>query len=158
MLVVQETSLNVFKEIMQGDTIVTAKGIQYPWQIVELWTDEELEFIDIYHVEPSAIPSGKMPTGYSFARDGEGVVRQVLTVVDLPEVPVTPRQIRLALTQMGLRSAIESYVASQDVTVQDSWNYATEFYRSNPLVAGAAQALNKNDAELDALFVLARSL
>jgi hypothetical protein len=158
MLVVQETALSVFKEITPGDTIVAKEGIQHPWQITELWTDDELEFIDIYRVAPTAIPAGKTPTGYSFARDGEGVVRQVLALEDLPEVPVSPRQIRLALTQIGLRKAIEDYVAAQDVTVQDSWNYATEFFRSNPLVADAARAINKTDSELDALFALARSL
>lgn len=73
-------------------------------------------------------------------------------------VKVTPRQIRLALSQLGLRSAVEDYVAAADQAVKDSWEYTTEFDRNHPLIAAAAQALNKTDAEIDALFSLAATL
>ncbi|WFU52294.1 hypothetical protein QA639_21545 [Bradyrhizobium pachyrhizi] len=77
-----------------------------------------------------------------------------------PVVPqsVTPRQIRLALYQIGLRQAVEDYVNSQDITVQDSWNYATQIERTNPLILACKSALGKTDEELDQLFILAASI
>ncbi|BBB99769.1 MULTISPECIES: hypothetical protein [Bradyrhizobium] len=77
-----------------------------------------------------------------------------------PVVPqlVTPRQIRLALYQFGLRQQVEDYVNSQDITVQDSWNYATQIERTNPLILACKSALGKTDEELDQLFILAASI
>jgi hypothetical protein len=75
-----------------------------------------------------------------------------------PPPVVSPRQIRLALTQIGLRQQVEDYVDAQDITVQDSWHYTTEFERTNPLILACAQALGKSDTDLDALFALAATL
>jgi hypothetical protein len=77
-----------------------------------------------------------------------------------PQVPasVTPRQIRQALTQTGLRESVESFIASQPQDVRDWWQFATEFQRDHPLVAATGQVLNKSPAELDALWILAGSL
>lgn len=82
-------------------------------------------------------------------------------ITELGKAPppiVSPRQIRLALTQIGLRQHVEDYVDAQDITVQDSWHYTTEFERTNPLILACAQALGKSDADLDALFALAATL
>lgn len=158
MFVVIETKLNQFEELPPGSTIVSVDGVQHPWQIVTTWSDAELEYINVYRVEPTPVPEGKQSIDFKFERDAGGVVRQLHTLVDAPLAPVTPRQIRLALTQMGLRSAVETYVQQQDITVQDSWTYASEFLRDNELIIAAARALNKSDADLDALFALARSL
>lgn len=75
-----------------------------------------------------------------------------------PVVSVTPWQIRKALNAMGLRSAVEAFVASADVTTRDAWEFASEFRRDNALIEAAATALGKTSAEVDALFALASSL
>lgn len=77
-----------------------------------------------------------------------------------PVVPqsVTPRQIRLALYEIGLRQQVEDYVNSQDITVKDSWNFATTIERTNPLILACKSALGKTDEELDQLFILAASI
>lgn len=72
--------------------------------------------------------------------------------------PVTPRQIRLALSAIGLRDAVEAYVNAADITVQDNWHYASEFVRDNALINGAATALGKTSADIDNLFALALTL
>lgn len=155
--VVKEKSVNVFEEIAYGNSI-TFDDVLHPWQITELWTDAELEFINIYRVPLAEVPGDKVLKGYSFARDGDGKVQQVLDLEDAPLPPVTPRQIRLALSQIGVRQEIEDWVKAQDITVQDSWQYATEVTRDNPLVIAACEAVGKTDAELDAVFALARTL
>jgi hypothetical protein len=76
----------------------------------------------------------------------------------VPVPPVSPRQIRLALSAIGLRQQVEDYVNAHDITVQDSWHYTTEFDRNHPLIAACAAALGKTDADLDALFALAATL
>ena len=75
-----------------------------------------------------------------------------------PILTCTPWQIRKALTATGLRASVETAIALADQTTQDGWEYATEFRRDDPLVVGMGAALNKTEAELDALFALARSL
>lgn len=73
-------------------------------------------------------------------------------------ISVTPRQIRLALSTMGLRQAAEDFVAAQDQTVKDNWGYATAFTRSHPMILACAAHLGKTDADIDALFALAATL
>jgi hypothetical protein len=80
-------------------------------------------------------------------------VEEVTLQVTFP--PVTPRQIRLALNQLGLRSAVEAYVAQADQSTMDSWEYSTQFERDHPLLLAAAEALQQPPEAIDALFTLA---
>lgn len=74
-------------------------------------------------------------------------------------VVVSPAQIRIALTRIGLRADVEAYVAaSPDQDVKDMWQFATQFERDNLMIIGAAEALGKSPAEIDALFELAKSI
>lgn len=75
-----------------------------------------------------------------------------------PQVRATPRQIRLALNQLGLRSAVDAYIAQADQTTRDNWEYATTIERNNALIATAAAVLNKTTEEVDNLFALAKTL
>ena len=75
-----------------------------------------------------------------------------------PTTTVTARQIRLSLTQAGLRTAVEMAVAAGDQSTRDWYEYANEFERTNPLVIGMAAALGVSDESLDALFALAATL
>lgn len=72
--------------------------------------------------------------------------------------PLTPRQIRQALTRVGLRSAVETAIASGDQDTKDWWGFATQFERQHPKVAEMGYALGQTDAEMDALWGLAASL
>lgn len=64
-------------------------------------------------------------------------------------------QLRRALTQIGLRSAVEAVVAAADQDTKDMWDYAVTYRRNHPIVAALAASLNKTDADIDALFDLA---
>lgn len=75
-----------------------------------------------------------------------------------PRPVVSPRQIRLALNQMGLRDAVETYVAASDQNTKDSWTWSTQFERDHPLLLACAASLGKTEAEIDALFALASTL
>ena len=77
-----------------------------------------------------------------------------------PPVPdsVSPRQIRQALTRLGLRNAVEAAVAAGDQDTKDWYEFATQFERKNPHVLAMGVALGVTSDQLDALWVLAGSL
>jgi hypothetical protein len=68
---------------------------------------------------------------------------------------VTPWQMRRALNQLGLRSAVEAAVAGTDQDTRDGWDYALEIRRDNPLISGLAAGLGLTTSQVDDLFRLA---
>ena len=89
---------------------------------------------------------------------GAAVPHPGLTQEPSPVLVVTPWQIRKALNQLGLRDAVESYVASASQDAKDAWEFATQFERNHPFIVACGAALGKSDAEIDALFQLAVTL
>jgi hypothetical protein len=63
-------------------------------------------------------------------------------------------QIRMQLTVMGLRDAVETAVSmSTDRNLHDLWQYSPRFDRNNPALLAMAQQLNVPDTVLDQLFL-----
>ena len=75
-----------------------------------------------------------------------------------PGQSVTPRQIRLALNQAGLRSAVEAYISAAPQDMKDTWEFSTVIERNSPLIAAGAAELNLTEAQIDDLFTLAATL
>jgi hypothetical protein len=73
-------------------------------------------------------------------------------------VPVSPRQIRQALSRVGLRTSVEMAVASGDQDTKDWYEYGTLFERSHPQVIGMGIALGVSSSDLDNLWLLAATL
>ena len=72
---------------------------------------------------------------------------------------VSDLQIRLAMNQVGLRTAVEAAVAaSTDQSLKDWYERAKAFKRRDPLVLGMIQTLGVSAADADGLFALAASL
>lgn len=71
---------------------------------------------------------------------------------------VSARQMKLALLGAGLLDNIEAFVSSQDRAVQISWEYATEFHRGDPLLAGMAKAFGMTGEQVDEIFRTAAGL
>lgn len=157
-IVVQETKPGVFTQVAFGQTFVI-DDVQHGWQVVELWSDADLAEIGVYRVTPAVPPEGYEIVSACIKRLG-GVVKQVLVTRPSPPRPLkaSARQLRLAMNTLGIRDEIEEYVASQSRDVQDSWQWTTEFESNHPFVVGTAEHLNKNEAELIALFTLAQSI
>ena len=72
--------------------------------------------------------------------------------------PVSPRQIRQALTATGLRDQVEYAVTQGTQDLKDWYGYSTEFERTNAQVTAMGQALGVPDAQLDDLWALAATL
>lgn len=71
---------------------------------------------------------------------------------------ITPRQIRMALTQAGLRTVVETAVAAGSQDLKDWWEFSTYFERTHPQVVAMAAALGVSDAQLDSLWALGATL
>jgi hypothetical protein len=82
-IIVRETAPNVFVELPWGQTIIDDDDVMHPWQITELWSAADLAALSIYRVTRAEVPGDKIATGYSYARNGSGIVEQVLTLEDV---------------------------------------------------------------------------
>lgn len=72
---------------------------------------------------------------------------------------VSARQIRLALMEADMLAAVEAAIVGwPDPAVGVTWEYATRFYRDDPLVAAFAALLEQDDAAVEALFARAAVL
>lgn len=85
-----------------------------------------------------------------------------------PIVPdsVSPRAAKLALYATPwegegdyetLLDAVEAFLATRSRAIQISWSSSLEFKRHDPGLLAVAAALGMNDAQIDALFLLAQS-
>ena len=71
---------------------------------------------------------------------------------------VSPRQIRMALSRAGLRSAVEAAVSAGDQDLKDWWEFSTTFERNNAQVVAMGAALGQSNVHLDALWQLGATL
>jgi len=71
---------------------------------------------------------------------------------------VSPRQIRLALLQLGLLPAATTWLESASEATRIEWDFATELRRDHAMWPVAAAALGKTDTDIDNLFALAATL
>lgn len=79
-----------------------------------------------------------------------------------PPAPVpsslSPLQARRALRQLGLKAAVDAYVATLGEEEQEEWEYAIEVQRTGPTINNGWALLGRSQAELDDLFRLGATL
>jgi hypothetical protein len=78
--------------------------------------------------------------------------------VIIPIPPCSPRQIRQALTAVGLRASVEAAVAAGDQDLKDWWEFSTTIERNHPQVVAMGAALGQTPEALDALFTAGAAL
>lgn len=117
---------------------------------------------DIKWLPDMAAPGNPVAVGDKLRARVSAIIasREVREKVEPAPVPssASPLQIRKALRQMGLKAAIDTFIAGQDEEVQEAWEYAVQIDRDNALIAAAAAQLNKTEADIDDLFRLAVTL
>ena len=64
----------------------------------------------------------------------------------------------VALSNAGLLTAVQNWVAGQDATTQLIWANASAFSRGSSLLNGAAAALGLSGAQVEQLFVAAAAV
>lgn len=83
------------------------------------------------------------------------------TVEVEPVTPVavcTPWQFRKKINALGLREAVEAYVAAQDQETRDGFEYATEWLSDDPLLLKAIPHLGITPEQLYVIISDARNL
>lgn len=71
---------------------------------------------------------------------------------------VSPRQLRQALTIVGLRAQVENIVAAGTQDLKDWWQFSTQFEQNHPMVLAMAAQLNQTPAQVAAVFATASTL
>lgn len=84
----------------------------------------------------------------------------IAAYVPPPEVlaPVTPRQIRQALTRADLRARVEDAVKAGDQDLKDWWEFSLSFERENAQVIAMSVVLKIDSDQVDDLWRLAITL
>lgn len=135
MVMVIETSTDVFAELERGRMVPSADGefiISSDTLIDADMTEAERNAYSVYSVEAAGVPTGKTMVDKSYARQN-GVVVQVLDLIDNVPVPPSALEFMLRFTA-DERAAIR---ASADLQVQDFMDLcrAAQYVdASNPLV------------------------
>jgi hypothetical protein len=85
MLVVREMAPGEFDEVMPGSSFIGSDGALHGWQCIELWTEQDLNAVGVYRVEPAPVPTDPKDVinGYHFEKR-DGVFIQVLDVTVAP--------------------------------------------------------------------------
>ncbi len=88
---------------------------------------------------------------------GEPIAAYVPPPAAVP-VSISPRQLRLALLNIGALDDVEDALATQDRAAQIAWEFSLEYLRSDPLLNSIGAALGYSQEEIDALFVSASQI
>ena len=94
--------------------------------------------------------------GWLLQEDGSFVAPPPPPVV-IPQ-SITPRQIRLQLSAIGMRQAVEDYVASASLDIKDWWEFSLAYERNSQLLIEAATGLGMTSEQLDQFFIEASEL
>ena len=123
----------------------------------------DLETLTLTWLVPSVpiddVPQEPSVSSYTFTPEEIEAGKVYVTTPKPAIVPVhvSPKQIRLALGVAGLRGMVEDVVASSDQSTQDSWNWATYFARTDPMLTSFCTAIGWTEAQTDQLFIDALS-
>lgn len=115
--------------------------------------DKEVYWLDSVS-EESFLPEGCI----AITDEEADAIREANKPKPEPVTQISPRQLRMALTQLNLRSQVETAVTAGDQNIKDWYEYSTYFYRNHPQVLAMAAALNVDDATLDSLWALGATL
>lgn len=124
-----------------------------------LWSEADLAPHGVALAEPFVPPDGKDSIGEEWFVTTDDRIVQVFDVIDRPPPQtLTPLQARRALRQLGLKAAVDAYVATLPEEAQEAWQYATAIQRQDPILTVGAAALGLTDDQIDDLFRLGSTL
>lgn len=104
----------------------------------------------------TVVELNQMNYGYGWLWNGTTLIDDV-SVVIVPQ-SVTPRQVRLLLLSQGLLDQVEAMIAASDKATQITWEFATTFLRTDPLLQALGAQLNLTSEQIDQFFIEASQL
>lgn len=112
-------------------------------------TNNQIHVLDSTEFE-HLLPAGCVKITQAQA-DAIRVAEEAAKPVIIPTLSM--RQARLALLNMGLLTAVQAAITTDEQHIW--WEYSPTVERSNPLVIAVLSALGKTSAEIDAMFISA---
>jgi len=141
-----------------GPSFPAVNGLQFVWARESAYPTESPEFFgtcpDSSATQIDGITGLFLQSDWEQMRSDEMSARSFKNKI--PDV--SPRQIRQALTALGLRDQVESAVAASSTDIKDWWEFSTSVERDNEHVIAMAAKLGVTDRQLDDLFTLAGTL
>ncbi|WP_343698840.1 hypothetical protein [Caulobacter sp.] len=156
--------------LISGETATELYGlpfeageVQYPGNIINLWTPEQLADIGVLSIvlaEPP--PAGQVVTGRTL-EVRSGVPHEVTTFGPAPPPPVPDKvsrmQAKQALLHFGLLDQFDDAIAtSGDRSLQLYWAETSEFHRNHSKVSQLGESQGLTSAQLDDLFRFAATV
>lgn len=145
----------------------TYNGVQYPPNIFQNFTEEELKTVGIFTVayEDTPTPEGKQISHYEYSwvngkATGAPVFEDVPVVVPFS---VSRAQGKAALLAFDLLDGVESYIQSMPDGVDKTlvilaFNETNEWQRNSPFLQQMATSLRLTSEQLDNLFIVAETI
>lgn len=143
------------------------EGVQYPPNIFQNFTEEQLEAVGIFTVvyENTPTPEGKQISHYEYSwRDGKAVGDPVFE--DAPRVipqTVSRAQGKASLLSFGLLDDVEAYIEAMPEGVDKklallAYNETNEWHRESPFLQQMASEIGLTQEQLDNLFIVAATI
>lgn len=143
-------------------------GIQYPPNIFEYFSVEELKDIGVYTVayDPAiALPEGKYISEYTFSMVEGGVVGTPIFLDKPVYIPqsVTRAQGKVALLQTGFLDEVVSFISAMEegndkTLALLAFNETNEWRRDSPFLQNIAAVIGLTPEDLDNLFIQAATV
>jgi P2 family phage contractile tail tube protein len=77
-IIVKESALNTFEEVTYGSSFIGSDNALHGWQLIELWSDEELAQIGVYRVTPVSPPTDPRTVINGYLISASGAEKGVL--------------------------------------------------------------------------------
>ena len=143
------------------------EGVQYPPNIFQNFTEEQLEDVGIFTVvyENTPIPEGKQISHYEYSwRDNKAIGTPVLE--DIPTImpqTVSRAQGKASLLMFGLLDDVEAYIEAMPEGVDKklallAYNETNEWHRESPFLQQMASEIGLTQEQLDNLFIVAATI
>lgn len=152
----QGNTVKLYKFPEQIDDLATEAGLTLPLPNIAGSNPPKPTLTAEQTVRVEALYAGDITLYNSITEAGMLTAPTANPVVEVV-IPssISPRQLRLALSESGDRDAVEALVASQGQDVQDSYEFAESFQQSDPILQAMAAILEWDQAKVDSIFILA---
>lgn len=145
----------------------TYQNVQYPPNIFQNFTEEELKTVGIFTVQYDEVPTpeGKQIVDYTYGWEGENAVATPV-FEDIPIVvpqSVSRAQGKAALLSFDLLDGVENYIQSMPEGVDKklatlAFNETNEWQRNSTFLQQMATSLGLTSEQLDNLFIVAATI
>jgi len=103
-------------------------------------------------ISPNDIDVIERPDEFHEYINSEWVFNEILKRASIPTL--SKWDVRKILTKVGLRAAVEAFIATSTQENKDAWECAADYERLDPVLAAAALALGISDDQLDQMWAL----